>query len=113
MVGCPKYSVYQQRMEGEAELAKANYSKQVSVQEAKAKMESAQYNAAADTIRAHGVAESNKIIGKSLQNNEAYLHWLWIDQLEKNQNAVFYIPTESNMPLMLNQAQRAAQAVKK
>jgi len=105
MTGCPYYSVYQQKMEGEAELAKANYSKQVQVQEAKAKMESAQYNAAADTIRAKGVAISNRIIGLSLQHNEAYLHWLWIDQLEKNQNAVFYVPTENNMPLMLNSTQ--------
>lgn len=106
MTGCPKYSVYQQRMEGEAELAKANYSKQVQVQEAKAKMESAAFNAAADTIRAHGVAASNRIIGASLQNNESYLHWLWIDQLEKNQNAVFYVPTENNLPIMVNPHQQ-------
>ncbi len=40
MYGMPKYNVYHQELEGEAELAKANYSKQVAVQEAHAKMES-------------------------------------------------------------------------
>ena len=39
--GCPQYGVYSQRLEGEAELAKANYSKQVAVQEANAKRDSA------------------------------------------------------------------------
>lgn len=37
MYGYPQYKVYQQRLEGESELAKANYSKQVAVQEAVAK----------------------------------------------------------------------------
>lgn len=31
MYGCPQYSVYSQRMEGEAELAKAEFSKRVQV----------------------------------------------------------------------------------
>lgn len=102
LIGCPRYMVYQQEMAGKAELAKANYSKQVATQEAKAKLESAADLAKADVIRAEGVAKANKIIGESLQNNEAYLHWLWIDQLEKNQNAVFYVPTENNLPIMVN-----------
>lgn len=101
MVGCPKYSVYQQEMQGKAELAKATFNRQVSVQEAHAKKESATDLAQADIIRAEGVAKANKIIGASLQHNEAYLHWLWIDQMEKNPNAVYYVPTERSLPLML------------
>jgi len=100
MYGCPKYKVYSSRLEGEALLAHAQASKEVSVAEAKAKMESALMLAAADTVRAHGVARSNEIIGQSLNNNEAYLKWLWIDNIEKNPNAVIYIPTEANIPLM-------------
>lgn len=37
LYGCPQYHVYSQRMDGEAELAQANYSKQVQVQDALAK----------------------------------------------------------------------------
>src|SRR5437868_11520272 len=85
--GCPKYKVYEQRKEGEAMLAHAQSSREVAVAEAKAKMEAATLLAQADTIRAHGVARSNEIIGKSLKNNEAYLHWLWIDNIEKNPQA--------------------------
>lgn len=100
MYGCPQYNVYSSRKDGEAQLAHAKASKEVAVAEAKAKMESATYEAQADTIRAHGVATSNKIIGQSLNQNEAYLKWLWIDNIEKNPNAVIYIPTEANMPIM-------------
>ncbi len=100
MVGCPTYNVYTSKMDGQALLAHAQSSKEVAVAEAKAKMESAQLLAAADTIRAHGVARSNEIIGKSLENNEAYLHWLWIDNLDKNPNSVIYVPTEANLPIM-------------
>jgi hypothetical protein len=100
MWGCPRYNVYSSRKDGEAALAHAQASKEVQVAEAKAKMESAVYNAQADTIRAHGIARSNQIIGESLKNNKEYLSWLWIDNLEKNPNAVFYIPTEANLPIL-------------
>lgn len=100
MWGCPKYKVYSQRMEGEALLAHAQASKEVQVAEARAKMESASMLAQADTIRAHGVARSNEIIGASLKNNQAYLHWLWIDNIEKNPQAVIYVPTEANLPIL-------------
>jgi hypothetical protein len=61
--GAPQYGVYSQRLEGEAELAKANYSKQVAVQEANAKKDSASLLADAEVLRAEGVAKANKIIG--------------------------------------------------
>lgn len=100
LVGCPTYNVYQQKMEGQAILAHAQSSREVAVAEAKAKMESALLLASADTIRAHGIARSNEIIGSSLKNNEDYLKWLWIDQLEKNNGNIIYIPTEANIPIM-------------
>jgi len=98
MVGCPTYRVYSARKDGEAILAHAQSSREVAVAEAKAKMESASLLAQADTLRAIGIARSNIIIGKSL--TDSYLHWYWIDNLEKNPNAVIYVPTESNMPIM-------------
>lgn len=99
MWGCPQYNVYQMRKDGEAQLAHAQSAKEVAVSEAKAKMESAQYEAQADTIRAHGIAKSNEIIGSSLRQNEDYLKWLWIDNLQKQQS-VIYVPTEGNIPIM-------------
>lgn len=100
MWGCPKYNVYSARLEGEAVLAHAQSSREVAVAEAKAKMESASLLSQADTIRAHGVARSNAIIGASLKDNKAYLHWLWIDNIEKNPQAVIYVPTEANLPIL-------------
>lgn len=101
LVGCPEYNVYQQRKAGEAQLAHAQSSKEVAVAEAKAKMESSALLAQADTIRAHGIAASNRIIGTSLKNNPEYLQWLWIDNIEKANT--IYIPTEANMPIMESQ----------
>lgn len=95
MWGCPKYRVYNQQKEGEALLAHAQSSREVAVAEAKAKMESATLLAQADTIRAHGIARSNQIIGQSLTEN--YLHWFWIDNIDKSNN-VIYVPTESGLP---------------
>src|SRR5690349_25037164 len=80
--GCPKYNVYEQRMAGQAMLAHAQSSKEVAVAEAKAKMESASLLAEAEVARAKGVAAANKIIGESLKNNDEYLRYLWIQNLE-------------------------------
>lgn len=97
MWGCPQYNVYQQRKSGEAKLAEAESSRQIAIKEAKAKMESASLLAQADTIRAHGIARSNQIIGKSL--TESYLRWFWIDNIDKSDN-VIYVPTEANLPIL-------------
>ena len=95
--GCPQYSVYSARKEGEAILAHAQSSREVAVAEAKAKMESSALLAQADTIRAHGVASSNRIIGNSLKGNKEYLQWLWIDNIEKANT--IYVATECNLPI--------------
>lgn len=63
----PNYLVWQQNKEGEAELAKAEQNRQIAVQEAKAKEESAKSLANAEVIRADGVAKANQIIGGSLE----------------------------------------------
>lgn len=100
MAGCPRYSVWQQGLKGKAELKRAEQNRQVAIQEAKAKDESAEYYASAEIKRARGVAEANKIIGASLKENEAYLRYLWIQGLQDGSSEVIYIPTEANLPIL-------------
>ena len=95
----PTYKVWQQNKEGEAELARAEQNRQIAVQEAKAKEESAKSLANAEVIRAEGIAKANQIIGDSLKNNDAYIHYLWVEALRETSNAVVYIPTESGIPI--------------
>lgn len=99
MVGWPQYHVWQQNKEGEAELKRAEQNRQIAIQEARAKEESAKSLANAEIIRAKGVAEANKIIGDSLQNNDAYIHYLWIETLKESKDQVIYIPTEAGIPI--------------
>ena len=101
MYGCPRWDVYNQRMQGQAILAHAQSSREVAVAEAKAKMESAELLAQAEVTRAGGVAKANRIIGESLKNNESYLRYLWIQNLEKsNEHQVIYVPTEAGLPIL-------------
>ena len=99
MFGMPTYKVWQQNKEGEAELARAEQNRQIAIQEAKAKEESAKSLANAEVIRAEGIAKANKIIGDSLTNNDAYIHYLWIEALRESKNDVIYIPTEAGIPI--------------
>lgn len=105
MWGCPTYNVYSAKKAGEAVLAHAQSSREVAVAEARAKMESASLLAQADTIRAHGIAESNKIIGESLKDNPQYLQWLWIDQMKDQQKQIIYVPS-TNLGLPILEANR-------
>jgi regulator of protease activity HflC (stomatin/prohibitin superfamily) len=98
----PQYNVWQQSLAGKAELQKAEYTRQVAVLEAKAKLDSAKELAQAEVERAKGVAQANQIIGDSLKGNNDYLSYLWITGLEegnKNGNkTVYMIPTQGNIP---------------
>jgi len=102
MWGYPNYTVYEQRLAGEAMLAHAQASKEVAVAEARAKMESATLLAQAEVERAKGVAAANKIIGDSLKGNDAYLRYLWITDVAGNNQGktVVYVPTEANLPIL-------------
>lgn len=101
MYGYPKYNVYRQSLAGEAELARASQNRQIKIQEARAKLESASLEAQAEVERAKGVAEANKIIGDSLKGNEAYLRYLWIQGLQDGTNPqVVYVPTEAGLPIL-------------
>ena len=108
------YSREQDRLDaenkGKSMLLEAESGKKVTIETAKANLEAAKLNAEADQVRAAGIAASNKIIGQSLENNKAYLEWLWIDNIEKNPNAVYYIPTENKLPILLNNKPVKAEA---
>ena len=96
----PAYGRYQQILNAQNELAAQQYLKQVSVAQAEAKNDSAKYEAEAEITRAEGVAKANKIIGDSLTNNEAYLRYLFVNNLAESKNQVIYIPTEANLPIL-------------
>lgn len=89
--GGPAWMVWQQGKAGEADLARAEQDRQI-----------AGLDAAADTVRAHGIARSNEILGKSLQGEqgERYLRWLWIDKIAGSEGDVIYVPTEAGLPIL-------------
>lgn len=99
----PMINIWQQSLKGQAELAHAEYNRQIAICEAQAKKESAKALADAEVIRAEGVALANKIIGQSLNDNESYLRYLWIQGLQSNQMQVVYVPTEANLPILESQ----------
>ncbi len=94
------YNVWSSKKSGEAQLAEASFSRQIAVKEADAKAAAAVELAKAEIIRAHGVAQANKIIGDSLNHNESYLRYLWIQTLDSQNNKVIYVPTEANLPIL-------------
>jgi regulator of protease activity HflC (stomatin/prohibitin superfamily) len=100
MWGCPNYNVWSRQMEGEAELAQATFNRQIKVQEAQAHLQAAKSLADAEIERARGVARANEIIGTSLQNNEAYLRYLYIQGLQDKENNIIYVPTEAGLPIL-------------
>jgi len=100
MIIIPKYKVWQKELNGKAMLKEAEWSKQIRIEEAKAKLESATLEAQAEVERAKGVAEANRIIGDSLKGNEGYLRYLWIQGLHDGSSEVVYIPTEAGLPLL-------------
>jgi hypothetical protein len=102
MIGCPRYDVYRQNLQGKAELARATQNRQIRVQESQAKFEAAVYEKQADSTRAVGIHISNNIIGQSLKDNEAYLRWLWITDVAgaNVDKTIVYIPTETNVPIL-------------
>jgi regulator of protease activity HflC (stomatin/prohibitin superfamily) len=102
LVGGPQYNVWTQSLNGKAELQKAEYTRQVAVLEAQAKMDSASKLADAEIARAKGVAEANRIIGDSLKDNPRYLQYLYITGLQEGSekgNRTIYVPTEGGMPV--------------
>jgi hypothetical protein len=101
--GCgfwPPYRAWSAEWEGKAELAQAQQNRQVAIAQSKAKSEAATFEAQAEVIRAEGVAKANRIIGHSLEDNEAYLRYLFVNGIENTQNQIIYVPTEAQLPVL-------------
>ena len=96
----PKYRVWQKGLAGEAQLREAEWNRQIRVREAEAQRDAAVMLADAEVERAKGVAEANRIIGTSLEGNEAYLRYLWIQGLQDGSSEVIYVPTEATLPIL-------------
>ena len=103
MAGCPQYDVWRKGLEGKAILKEAEWSRQVKIQEAKARNESASLLAEAEVTKAKGVSAANNIMADSLGGPEGYLRWKYIEMLEEtgqSSNTIVYIPTEGGMPIL-------------
>lgn len=102
MIGGPHYKVYSQRLTGEAELARAQQNRQIAVNEAQAKLDSAKLLASAEVERAKGVAQANQIIAGGLKGNDEYLRYLWITEVagKNTSKEIVYVPTEANIPIL-------------
>lgn len=98
----PQVNVYYRSTSGKAALMEAESTRQVKVLESKAKKDAAIFDADAEIERAKGVAEANKIIGDSLNDNPRYLQYLYITGLQEGSekgNRTIYVPTEGGMPV--------------
>lgn len=103
MFGIPKYNVWQQEMEGKAEMARAEQNRMILVEEAKAKLEAEKLNAQAEIERAKGMAEAMEIENGKLTST--YNQYLFIHTLEKISDKgslpqIIYMPTEGMVPVM-------------
>ena len=118
----PKYNLYRMEMNGRAALKEAEWSKQILIEEARARETAslmqakarvtlaeaegkaavvrAQAEGLADIERAKAAAESNRIIGESLKGNSEYLRYIWIKGLQDGKGERIYIPTEAGLPIL-------------
>jgi hypothetical protein len=95
----PSIKIMVAEAEGKARLAEAESSRRIAVLEAQAKLDSAKMLGEAEVVRAKSTAEANQILGNSLKNNESYLRYLWIQQINTDKE-VYYIPTEAGLPVL-------------
>jgi len=98
MFGLPIYNVWQREMGGKAELAEAQWNRQIQVEEAQANLESEKLNAQAEVERAKGMSEAIRIEGGAL--TPTYIQYLWVRQNKFNDKTTIYIPTEANLPIL-------------
>ena len=98
LVGGPYYQVWQQNMAGRARMAEAEYSRQITIIEARMNLEAEELNAAAEVARARGAAEAMEIVQEKL--TDMYIRYLWVRQVGFANASLVYIPTEANLPIL-------------
>lgn len=97
--GCKEYGRYQKRADSKNNLWKAQYDKKIQVEDATGKKMAAVHLAQVEIERAKGVAESNKIIARSI--TPEYLRYHYINTLAAGgAGKVIYIPTEAGLPIL-------------
>lgn len=94
----PIYRVWSKGLSGKADLREAEWNKKITIEEAKAGLESAELIKQTDIIRAQGIAEANRIISSSL--TDRYIQWKWVEGLHDGSSEVIYVPTEANLPIL-------------
>lgn len=95
------FRVYSAGQAGKAELAQAEYNRQIIVRQAQAKKDAATLEAEAEVLRADGVAKANAIVAGGLGGPEGYLRYLYIHMLSENTDKqIIYIPTEAGLPIL-------------
>lgn len=101
MIVGPTYRVWEKGLAGKAELAQAEWNRQIIVRQAQAKKDSAVLEAEAEVLRAEGVAKANEIVAQGLGGPEGYLRYLYIHMLsEQQEKQIIYIPTEAGLPVL-------------
>lgn len=98
----PSWGKWRADQAGQAELRKAESSRRVQIEDARAKAEAAEFLNEAEVIRARGLAEANSIIAESLAgpSGDAYLRYLWITEVAVTDGERIYIPTEAGLPIL-------------
>lgn len=91
--GCPQYAVYEQRLKGQAELARAEQNRQILVSQAHAEREAA-------TQRAQAI----QIMGEAAKQYPEYRQQEFIGAFaeavkEGKISQIIYVPTEANIPI--------------
>lgn len=95
----PYYRVWSQEKRGQADLAEARFNRQIAVEEADARAESARIESKGRLDAAKFEAQSNEALIDSLGGDpERLISFRMIDQLAKAN--VVYIPTEAGMPIL-------------
>ena len=96
--GIPHWRVFSNRLEGEAEFARAEQNRKIKIEEAKANLEAEKMNAEAEVERAKGAAKAIEIENGKLTTT--YIQYLWVRQQAGAKNKIIYIPTEACMPIL-------------
>jgi len=107
LVGCPQYGVYKSALQGKAELVKAEQNKKIQIENAKGKLNAANMLAEADSIRAVGDKNVEKIRAEGMAEameiengklTQQYIQYLWVRNIDKGDK--IYISTEAGLPIL-------------
>ena len=98
----PRYRVWRQRLQGQADLAQAESETRIAIRRAEGEREAAIHLAHADIGRAKGTAAAIREVEGALGGPEGYLRWKYIQMLEEATatKEIIYIPTEAGLPIL-------------